>query len=181
MAFRSSQSDRMAAQERYRAFRQATYQYVAQQFPELSIGAISHIDAMSADHWKNISSENARKNRSTWNWASEYAAYQRIPSRFEVSVKTCGELGALCYGQPSAAGSRLRLNLIESTPIRPTPLGMRAFPVIALAAATFAEIIGATELWVLDPDPEIEGLYMGEGFGSRIYYHGKRVGQRRIL
>ncbi|MBB3063283.1 hypothetical protein [Microbulbifer rhizosphaerae] len=73
------------------------------------------------------------------------------------------------------------MNLIESIPVRPTPLGMSALPILSYAAAVFADIIGADELWVLDPDPYLEKLYMNEGFSSRTIYHGKRVGQRRIL
>jgi hypothetical protein len=181
MAFSSVHSGLITAEAKYRAIREVVYKLTAGPYPELVVGPISRIDVFTADQWKEFASESARKKRSSWSWANEFTAYQRIPDRFEVSVKSGQMLGALCYGQPSRAGSRLRLNLIESTPVRPTPLGMRAFPVIALTAASYAEAIGATELWILDPDPNIEGLYMQEGFGGRTYYHGKRVGQRRIL
>jgi L-rhamnose isomerase len=73
------------------------------------------------------------------------------------------------------------MNLIESIPVRPAPLGMRALPIISYAASVFSDIIGADELWLLDPDPSLESFYMKEGFSSRTIYHGKRVGQRRIL
>jgi len=73
------------------------------------------------------------------------------------------------------------MNLIEAIPLRPTPLGNRALPVLSFAAAAFAYYIGASEVWVLDPDPRIEALYQREGFGAREPYHGSRIGQRRIL
>jgi hypothetical protein len=157
-----------------------SFKAAVDRFPEITASSINFNDACTADRWKSNLSADARKARSTWHWVQEYKAYQRIPNRFEIAVKR-GVLGGLCYGQPSASANRLRLNLIESTPIRPTPLGMRAFPIIAFAAATYADIIGATELWILDPDPNLEGLYMGQGFSGRTYYHGKRVGQLRVL
>jgi len=181
MAFPNSHSGREIAESRYQVIRDAVYRVTAGPYPDLNIGPISRVDVFHADQWKSLDANGARKSRSSWSWANEFTAYQRIPLRFEVSIKSGQMLGALCYGQPSRAGSRLRLNLIESTPVRPTPLGGRAFPVIAFAAASYAEAIGATELWILDPDPSIEGLYMREGFGGRTYYAGKRVGQRRVL
>jgi hypothetical protein len=45
---------------------------------------------------------------------------------------------------------------------------------LSFAAAVFAVIVGADELWVLDPDPYLEALYMDEGFSARTIYHGKK-------
>ena len=173
--------DHLDAENKYEIFREVTYETVMEQFPEITARGITLKHAFTADSWKNIDPHSTRKARAGWNWAQEFPYYQNRPNRFEISLSRGGVLGALCYGQTSKQGTRVRMNLIESTPLRPTPLGMRALPILSYAAAVFADIIGADELWVLDPDPSLEKLYMNEGFSSRTIYHGKRVGQRRVL
>lgn len=77
------------------------------------------------------------------------------------------------YGQTSVRNTKVRLDLIESILI------------IVNAAAMFAELVNASELWVIDPDPDIEGLYNKAGFGARENYHAEvgaeRIGQRMKL
>lgn len=173
--------DHTRTEEKYRIFREVTYESVMEEFPEIEARGISYKDVFTADSWKNINSVEARRSRGGWEWVREFSYYKKRPNRFEISLWRAGILGALCYGQTSKQGTTVRMNLIESIPIRPTPLGMKAFPIMSYAAAVFADIVGADELWVLDPDPNLESFYMKEGFSSRTIYHGKRVGQRRIL
>jgi hypothetical protein len=174
--------DHIATEEKYTPLRELAYSATMDEFPDIQIQGISFYDAVEADRWKTLPIDNAHRNtRSTWGWAEEYPFYQKRPNRFEITLRRGGVLCALSYGQLSRKGSKLRLNLIESTPIRPTPLGMAALPVLSFAAAIFADITGAEELWVLDPDPGLESIYNNEGFGAREIYHGRRVGQRRIL
>lgn len=172
-------ADHQQAEDKFHLLRSMTYDAARQVFNDITIGGITVRQCQEADRWK--LHELGRPQRASWEWCKEYDFYQRRPNRFEISLSKGGVLGALCYGQLSKQGSRLRMNLIESTPIRPTPLGQRALPVLSYAAAVFADICGADELWVLDPDPNLEGLYKSEGFGTREIYHGRRVGQRRIL
>ena len=119
--------------------------------------------------------------RSSWSWAKEYPYYQRRPNRFEVTLKKGGILGAICFGQLSKHGNNVRMNLIESTPIRPSVLGRKALPILSHVSAVFAQAVEAKEIWVVDPDVNLEELYKQEGFGSRELFHRTRVGQRRIL
>lgn len=177
----SKRHDHIGAENKYEVFREVTYETVMEQFPEITARGITLRDAFTADSWKTIDRGSSRRVRAEWNWAQEFPYYQNRPNRFEISLSRGGVLGALCYGQTSKYGTRVRMNLIESTPTRPTPLGMRALPILSYAAAVFADIVGADELWVLDPDPGLEELYISEGFSSRTIYHGKRVGQRRVL
>jgi hypothetical protein len=141
--------DHIRAEERYRIYREVAYEEAMEEFPDISIKEISYRDVVMADAWKLHNGVNARAERGSWNWTKEYSYYQNRPNRFEVSLWK-GGLGALCYGQLSKHGTRARLNLIEATPIRPSPLGMRALPVLSVVAATFANIVGASELWILD-------------------------------
>lgn len=173
--------DHIGTEEKFSVFREVTYETVMEQFPEITAKGITLKEALTADSWKAIEQGPSRTARGSWNWVQEFPYYQNRPNRFEISLSKGGVLGALCYGQTSRHGTKVRMNLIESTPMRPTPLGMRALPILSYAAAVFADVVGADELWVLDPDPDLEGLYMNEGFSSRTIYHGKRVGQRRVL
>ncbi|UTA47460.1 hypothetical protein L1F30_15025 [Simiduia sp. 21SJ11W-1] len=179
MAQTPRRADHQKAEDKFQTLRDMTYDVTRQEFDDITVGSISLQLCQEADRWKHQT--NGRPQRASWEWCKEYPFYQRRPNRFEIALSKGGVLGALCYGQLSKQGSRLRMNLIESTPIRPTPLGQRALPILSFAAAVFADICGADELWVLDPDPNLEGLYQSEGFGQREIYHGRRVGQRRIL
>ena len=173
--------DHQETENRYKLYREIVFEEVETEFPGVTAKGIQIKDCITADRWKDIPAGSSRVMRGTWEWAKEYPHYRNRPNRLEITLWHSGTLCALCYGQTSRHGTRVRMNLIESIPIRPSPLGMRALPVLSFAAATFAEIIGATELWVLDPDVNIENLYKKVGFGNRKTYHGKRIGQRRLL
>lgn len=178
---RSIPNHYMAAQNRYGAIRQMVYEQTMRRFTGITAKEITHADTQTADAWKSTAKNTDRKHSAGWNWHEVYATYHNQPNRFDISLWRGSTLGALCYGKTSAAGHRVRLDLIESTPARPSPLGMAALPVLAFAGAAFAILIGATEVWILDPIPELEGLYQAEGFSPRMNYSGKQVGQRRIL
>lgn len=176
----SRRLDHLQAEERYRLAREAAYETAMERFPDINIRGISFHDAVLADSWKCENVLGARQARSSWEWVREYSYYQNRPKRFEVSLSR-GGLAALCYGQLSKKGTRVRLNLIESSPARPSPLGLRAVPILSVVASMFANVVGAQELWILDPDPNLEGMYQAQGFGGIEIYHGRRVGQRRVL
>lgn len=181
MGLGEKRSDHLAEEEKYSAIREITYSETMKEFPDIQVKGLSFVDALEADRWKEITSYKNRIERSSWAWAKEFPHYQRRPNRFEVTLSRGGILCALCYGQLSKKGSTMRMNLIESTPVRPTPMGMKALPVLSFAAAIFSDITGADELWVLDPASSLESVYNREGFGNREIYHGSRFGQRRIL
>ena len=173
--------DHAKTEDKYRKYREIAFDVTMEEFSEIQVSGITYPDALEADRWKDIPRSNGRSHRAMWEWAEEYTYYQNRPKRFEVTLKRGGVLCGICYGGLSKHGKNMRMNLIESTPIRPTPLGLKALPIISFAAAAFADIVGAKELWVMDPKPALENEYMKQGFGEREYYHGRRVGQRRIL
>lgn len=169
------------AEEKYRALREIAFEIAMEKFPDIEISGVTYLDAKTADKWKEIPAQQGRSNRSSWSWAKEYPSYKRKPNRFEVTLKKGGILGAICFGQISTHGSSVRMNLIESTPSRPSVLSQRALPILSHVAAVFAQAIEAKEIWVVDPDARLEELYKQEGFGNRERFHRSRVGQRRIL
>ncbi|WP_097458697.1 hypothetical protein [Mangrovitalea sediminis] len=173
--------EHLKTEDRYQSYRDIAYEVTVEEFPGIEAKPLNYVDALTADRWKDLPPGSGRPTRASWQWTKEYPFYRNRPNRFEITFWKEGVLGAICYGQLSRNGTRMRMNLIESTPVRPTPLGRKALPILSFAAAAFADIVGATELWVLDPDPRLEGIYRGQGFGDREIYHGRRVGQRRIL
>lgn len=174
-------TDHRKAEERYRQYRQLVYEATMEQFPGVVAREVTLLDCLTADGWKKLNLPDGRRSRAAWDWTKELPFYRNKPNRFEISLCSGSTLCALCYGQTSRHGTRVRMNLIEAIPVRPNPLGYRALTVLSFAAAAFADVVGATEVWVLDPYPQLERLYGSEGFGPREIYHGKRVGQRRIL
>lgn len=167
---------------KYAETRQLVYERVEEVFNGVCARGISLADTQRADLWKNVPQTGNRAFRSSWEWTRVYTTYQSRPSRFEISLWRAGTLCALSYGRLSRSGNRLRLDLLEATPAIPSPLGGPAMPILAFAAGVYASITGATEVWVMDPDPRLESLYKREGFGDRIRYdRGPRIGQRRIL
>lgn len=177
----SKRHDHITAEQRYRVIRQMVYETTEERFAGISAKEISLTDTILADRWKYLPDQAAREYTSGWDWNKVFPAYRNQPNRFDISLWRGNTLGALCYGKTSKAGTRVRLDLIESTPERPTPLGRAALPVLSFAASTFARLVGASEVWILEPLPELEGLYMKSGFGPRVSYGSKRVGQRRLL
>lgn len=171
----------LVAEEKYAALRDAVYGATMDRYDDLEAKAISLQAAAIGDSWKQHAFDDARPYRATWDWRQAFSVYRNKPNRFEIALWRSGSLGALCYGQTSKTNNRVRLDLIESSPRRPNPLGKTAVPILTFASSIFAELTGACEVWILDPYIELERLYQREGFGSRARYHGARMGQRRVL
>lgn len=170
-----------SAESKYQLYRQAVYEAVMVAFPGIVADSIRFKDCLEADTWKTVCSEHARPERASWSWRRECFHYRNHPNRFEIALRAAGKLGALCYGQTSRHHTRVRMDLVEASPERPSPLGRRALPLVAFAAGSFAELVGADEVWLVDPDPRLERLYIKDGFSARERYHGKLAGQRRVL
>jgi len=167
----------------YQELREAIYKEVKQHVGRnLVIKGIDIGSARQADKWKNFPVDNGRIHRSEWSWVEAYKHYQNRPNRFELSVWAGSKLCGICYGKPSRAKTKLGLNLIESTPVRPSPLGRQAFPIISLAATFYAVAVGAEEVNVLDPvNDAVAEYYMSKGYSVKATYHGNRVALRKIL
>ena len=169
------------AETKYMVLRNIVYERMAKDFPSLSFKKIDFSTCKVADHWKSPQEPDARGPRSGWVWSHEYPCYLRRPTRFEISVWSDSSLLALSLGQLSRYGTRVRLNLIESTPIRSVSSSQKAVPLVLRAATYFAGLVNASEVWVVDPAPSLESYYESAGFGKRERFHCSRLGQRRIL
>jgi hypothetical protein len=74
-----------------------------------------------------------------------------LPKRFEVSVWRGGQLYGLSYGRPSYKKTRLRIELIESSPVRDCTAVKEVFPIINIAAQYYAIALGAEEIRIINP------------------------------
>lgn len=172
-------SSHLQTESRYRQFRDIIYRRTMQAYPGVIARGISLRDCVTADKWVDLPhDENHRPHRATWDWTPFFSKYQNIPNRFEISLWAGSTLCALSYGQTSRAGTKVRLNLLGSIPVKPNPLGQRSLPIIVSAAVIFSELVGADEIWVIDPNPDLESYYKETGFGERETYHQNRVGQK---
>jgi len=170
--------DHTKTEKKFRAVRNIVFEEIESTF-NIQARGITLRECNTANNWENLSNPEFRNERGGWNWADLYSAYQNKPNRFEIALLSGEVLCALAYGQTSRAGSRLRLDFIESTPVRPSPLGRRALPILSAAATIFAEISGADEIWVVEPFSLLEDVYKSVGFGPRQPYHQKVIGQMR--
>jgi hypothetical protein len=136
--------------------------------------------ATEADNWKLLVGENIRPTQATWSWREAYHHYKSFPKRFEISVYAGNALCGICYGKTSFGKSVVRLDLIGSTPVRPSPLGMAAFPVISVAATAYATAIGAEEICILDPiNDDVVNYYMKYGYSAPTVYAKNRIALRK--
>lgn len=146
------------------------------------IDGVTFDTAIQADNWSNLSGPNNRQAQASWSWADAYRHYKSFPKRFEIAVWVGGSLCGICYGKPSHGKTKLRLDLIGSTPERPSPLGTAVFPVISIAATAYAIAIGADEICILDPiNEKVSQYYMKFGYGAPAVYHANRIALRKSV
>jgi hypothetical protein len=177
-----SQKPVLDVRSKYASVRQLVYDMVSEEFHGVTARGITRADAQRADLWKHLPLSSGRPFRSAWEWSKVFGVYQSRPNRFEMSLWRGGSFCALSYGKVSRSGNRVRIDLIEAVPTMPSPLGGPALPILAFAAGAYASIIGASEVWVMDPLPQLEALYKAEGFSGRMPYdRSTLMGQRRIL
>lgn len=107
-----------------------------------------------------------------WPWNSGHYFYaKRNPKRFELAIWFHSKLCALSIGRPTWSGSRLRLDFVEASPVN-NPLKGNVFPVTLVAAETYAEAIGATQIRIMNPiNAKVRSHYESFGFiyaGSKL-------------
>lgn len=173
-----TRQDHASTEQKYKLIREIVFEEIEKEFP-IQARPITLNECYKANRWETLTDADAREKRGGWDWAELYRSYKNKPNRFEMALLSGGNLGALAYGQTSRAGSKVRLDFIESTPVRPSPLGRRALPILSLAATMFANITGAEEIWVIEPIPNLEDYYKSVGFGPRKTYHQGVIGQMR--
>ena len=153
------------AESRYESFRKLAREAISKELPygdrgnikltEISQRALIYSKAWAADINRKVD----------WPWAEGYKSYAfRYPNRFELATWYGSALVGLSLGRPSYAGTRLRLEFIEANPSS-NPLKGRIVPITISAAELYANIIGASELRIIDPiDKKLIEYYSSFGY-----------------
>jgi hypothetical protein len=153
------------AERRYENFREMARNAIQRELPytdraNIRLGKICPSSLTQAKLW------NEDPNRLVdWPWDSGYRDYSyRNPKRFELATWYGNTLAGLSLGRPSYAGTRLRLEFIESRPSSSSLKG-RIVPITISVAELYANIIGADELRIVDPvDEKLIEYYSSFGY-----------------
>ncbi|KZY98029.1 hypothetical protein [Oleibacter sp. HI0075] len=162
------------AERRYESFREMARNAIQKELPytdrnNIRLGSICPNALMHAKRWN----EDPRR-LVEWSWDGGYRDYSyRNPKRFELATWYGNTLAGLSLGRPSYAGTRLRLEFIESRPSS-SPLKGRIVPITISVAELYASIIGAEELRIIDPiDDRLIEYYSSFG-----YIYRKATGEK---
>jgi hypothetical protein len=131
----------------YSELRRLLYNKVMTRYPQFLATPISYKDCIEADSW----SKQEPNRRNQWYWTTEHAEYQRFFKRFDLAFKQGGKLVSLSYGVPTAHKTGLKINIIESTPIKVDKLGIKGFETMSYAAQIYAAMLGANEIRIMTP------------------------------
>ncbi len=153
------------AERRYESLREMARNAIGKELPytdrgNIHLGGVCHKSLMQAKLW-----DDDPKRLVDWPWDSGYQDYAyRNPKRFELATWYGNTLAGLSLGRPSYAGTRLRLEFIESRPSS-SPLKGRIVPITISVAELYANIIGADELRIIDPiDEKLIEYYTSFGY-----------------
>lgn len=138
------------AEERYTKIRKAVIDQVNQNFLEYdersNRAALIDSTALSQSKYWELSP----KRLVDWDWIEGYRSFRfRYPKRFEMALWHSGHLASLTLGRPTYTGQRMRLDLIEASPNKPSDL--KVFEISLFAIGTYAEVLGAHELRIMHP------------------------------
>jgi hypothetical protein len=101
-------------------------------------------------------------------WANRYAAI--YPKRFELAIWFHSILCSASLGRPTWGAGKLRLDMIESSPEK-TPLSGQTVKLTVLVAETYADMIGADQIRIMNPiNSKVRSHYEAMGF---TYVGGK--------
>ncbi|SHG28485.1 hypothetical protein SAMN04487965_3688 [Microbulbifer donghaiensis] len=150
------------AEMRYEHIREmvlaATQKYLKSDHPNLILTTINQSVLRAVDSWSGHPERQVN-----WNWAGSYPDLKfRYPKRFECAVWNKGQLNALSFGRPTYNCGSLRLDFIEASP---EDREIAVFDIIIVAMRTYADMLGAKELRIMNPiNGRVKEYYEYHGF-----------------
>ncbi len=126
--------------------RAVLYDQLKSEYSQFNFTPISYSDAAQADLWQG-------HGRNEWSWKSAYSIYQRKSGfkRFDLSIKNGINVCGLSYGMPTKSKSKLKIDIIESTPYHRHKNNTKIFGLISQAAQYYALLLGANEVRIMNP------------------------------
>ncbi|GAA5213665.1 hypothetical protein ACFSJ3_03065 [Corallincola platygyrae] len=106
-----------------------------------------------------------------WSWEEGVSGYKfRHPKQFDLAIWSTGQLCGLSIGKPTFSGDKMRLDVIERSPLHNLLKG-EVTSISITAFLTYAESIGANQLRIMRPlNEDLVRFYQGFGF---TLYRGK--------
>lgn len=144
----------------YNELRKVLYDQLKEDFVGFNFTPITFADAVQADAWKG-------KGRDEWSWKAAYEVYQRKSSfkRFDLCIKHAGFVSGLTYGMPTQTKTKLKVDIIESTPFREHKNNQKIFEIISTAAQYYAVLLGADEVRIMNPlNDDLVKYYCSYGY-----------------
>ena len=148
----------------YNLLRKEVYEHTEALHPPFKCSKITLSDAINADTWRTV---NHRAERSEWSWVQAFKNYDSKSAfkRFDLCVKNGSNLVGLAYGMPTKAKTKLKIDIIESTPIKEHKLNGGAFEIISTSAQAYAALLGADEIRIMNPlNKELSNFYGRFGY-----------------
>lgn len=149
--------------EFYNKLRERMYQVVKADWPGFQISSINLNNVRQADSW----ASSDFKERKVWSWLDAYNVYRSKSNfkRFDVSVTCGGETIGLSYGLPTRHKTKLKVDIIEATPIKEHKRGIQVFEIISECAQIYATLLGADEVRIMNPlNARLTAYYCSHGY-----------------
>ncbi len=159
----------------YERLRKEIYKHTESIHPQFKCYEIKHSDATIADTWRSV---NHTKERSQWSWKYAYQCYNSKSSfkRFDLCIKNGAHPIGLAYGMPTKSKGKLKIDIIESTPIKEHKLNNSVFEIISTGAQAYAALLGANEIRIMNPLNEaLSNFYNRFGY-ERVEPSRKKLG-----
>ena len=159
------QATHMEAEARYESYREMVRDSVKAALPygdasNISLSGLNSAALRQAKLWNDIP-----ERRVDFNWYSDSNTYRKMyPKRFELAIWYQNRLESLSLGRPSFKGERLRLELTERV-ANHSMLKGRAFSITELSLIAYANLLGASEIRIMQPINEsVIDFYVQKGY-----------------
>lgn len=111
--------------------------------------------------------------RVDWPWMKSVGNYAWLnPKRFELAIWYKGVfLSGLALGRPTWSNNKLRLDFIEGSPEKHALSGL-VFDITVIAAEMYADVIGASQLRIMNPiNEKVRNHYLSSNRGFSYNKH----------
>ena len=149
--------------ERYESFRMQARDIAYQSLPShlkqaLTLSGIDHKALNAFTAWRNMAE---RKVEWDWEFSRGYKVF--YPKAFDLSVWQGNRLSSLSIGRPTYHGTEMRHDFVERAPKNCLYAG-EMFSVSLLAYETYADLIGARKIRIMNPlNDVLVKYYMSHG------------------
>ena len=127
---------------------------------------LSKVDAKAVTNFRLWEDDPERKVDWDWSFAARYT--KRYPKAFDLSVWSGNKLLSLTLGRPTYKGTSMRMDFIERSP-KHRLYASELFPISLVAYETYASLIGAEFIRIMNPmNDKLISYYTSKDGGFRL-------------